>query len=284
MFQYALGRVLALKNNTELAFNIEAYENKSQRLFNKSFNFRTYDLDVFNIAGRIAKKGEIPVVYRMHGRNRLMLLLDAIKRRIFTHKAQEFFFKKFNPALLELGSNAYLDGFFQSYKYFSGFEDVLRKDFTLKNALPEHTQALKEEILNSNTLCVFVRRKDYIGSNYHEVVDKNYYDTGVEYIRKRVGLIDKIYVFSDDIDWCRNNLKFDIKTMFVGNEYAGSKWAHHMILMSCCKYFLVPNSTFSWWAAWLSERSNKLVVLPKKWVADGSANINDVAQEEWIKL
>lgn len=283
MFQYALGRVLAIKNNTELIFNTEGYDDKSKRLFKSNFAHRSYDLGVFNIKGRVAKSHEIPFFYKLYFKGKLMVVIDAVRRRILRHKGHELYFKKFNPQFLEFGNNTYLDGFFQSYKYFLGYENIIKKDFTLKNELPENIRNLKAEILNINSLCVFVRRQDFVGHAYHEVVDREYYDKSVEYLSSKLK-IDKIYVFSDDIEWCKNNLKFDTDTMFVSDEYAGTGWSGHMMLMSCCKYFIIPNSTFAWWGAWLSEREGKLVLFPHKWARDNSVVMDDVVPNEWIKM
>ncbi len=283
MFQYALGRVLSIKNKTELVFNIEAYEDVSERPFKGNFAIRTYDLDVFNIEGRIAKKNEIPFLYRMYFKGSLMLLIDAIRRRIFKHKAQELCIQKFNPKMLGSGPDTYVDGFFQSPKYFIGFEDVIKKDFTLKNPPSFNIQNLANEIGNTNSLCIHVRRGDYVGNKYHEVVDNEYYKKGIEYISSKT-VIEKIHVFSDDIDWCRENLAFKIPAMFVDDGYAGSKGEGHMFLMSQCHYFIIANSSFSWWGAWLSNYENKIVVCPKQWFTDASIDTNDLMPKDWIRM
>jgi hypothetical protein len=284
MFQYALGRVLSIKNNTKLAFNIEAYLDQTSRPFKGNMMAsRNFDLDVFNIVGRIAKKNEIPFLYRMYGKGKIMLILDAVRRRIFKHKAQELYFEKFNPKMLELGPNSYIDGFFQSPKYFAGFEDVIRKDFTLKNPLPEHIQKLSEEIQAINSVCIHVRRGDFVGNKDHEVVTLEYYQKGIDYISKKVP-IEKIYVFSDDIEWCKNNITSSFPAAFVDSEYAGVKGEAHMFLMSKCKHFVIANSSFAWWAVWLSSSKEKIVVAPKHWFTDTSIDTSDLTPEEWIRI
>lgn len=282
MFQYALGRILSIKNRTDLAFNIEAYIDQTPRPFNP-ISVHNFYLDVFNVAGRIAKKNEIPIIYRMYRKGKIMLLIDAVRRRIFRHKAQELSFEKFNPQMLELGPNVYLDGYFQSPKYFIGFEDILRKDFIFKKKFQENIQKLSEEILELDSLCVHVRRGDYVGNKFHEVIGIDYYINGIEYILK-TSKITKIYVFSDDIEWCKNNISFKFPTMFVDNTYAGVKSEGHLFLMSKCKNFIIPNSTFSWWAVWLSENKKKVVIAPKYWFGDKSIDTSDLIPEEWIRI
>jgi superfamily I DNA and/or RNA helicase len=71
--------------------------------------------------------------------------------------------------------------------------------------------------------------------------------------------------------------------MFVDEEYSGKKGEEHLVLMIACKHFIIPNSTFSWWAAWLSRNENKIVVVPKKWF-NNDINTDDLIPAAWIRL
>ncbi len=284
MFQYALGRVLALKHNVPLLFNIEAYLDDTPRIGKgHTMSPRNFQLDVFNTTGRIATKKEIPWLYRMYGKGRLMLIIDALRRRIFRHKAQELYARRFDSRFLSLGPDSYIDGFFQSPKYFALYEDVLRKDFTLRYQPQEHIQKLFDEIQSKESLCVHIRRGDFVNNKAHSVIDASYYDNALEILRKQIA-IDMVYVFSDDIAWCKETLRFPYPTYFVGPEYVGEKDEGNMFLMSGCKNFIIPNSTFSWWAVWLSNNNNKKVVAPKVWSLDPQADMGDLVLDEWITL
>jgi hypothetical protein len=142
---------------------------------------------------------------------------------------------------------------------------------------------LIEVIKKENSLCIHVRRGDYVGNKYHEIVGKEYYNKGIDYISSKIK-IDKIYVFSDDIKWCEENMHFDYPTMFVSDEYAGQKAEGHMALMRACKYFIIPNSSYAWWASWLSESKDKIVVVPKQWFTDEKINSDDLIPEGWIRI
>ncbi len=284
MFQYALGRVLAIKNNTELVFNIEAYNDQILRPFKGgSMAIRSFDLDVFNIYGRIAKKEEIPFIYRMYGKGKLMLIFDAVRRRIFKHKAQELYAQRFNPKMLKLDGESYIDGFFQSPKYWQGYEDIIRKDFTLKNKLSQNILDLALEIKNTDSLCMHVRRGDFVGNKFHEIVGSDYYQKALNILESKT-TIGKIFVFSDDIEWCKDNMKFNYPVFFVDDSYLGVKDEGHLYLMSMCKNFIIPNSTFSWWGSWLSENKNKIVICPKEWNRDTNADMGDLIMDDWIRI
>jgi hypothetical protein len=92
------------------------------------------------------------------------------------------------------------------------------------------------------------------------------------------------FVFSDDMEWCRANLDFIPKATFVGHEHAGPKFGTYLQLMTSCKHFIIPNSTFGWWAAWLSDNSQKVVIVPQEWSQGGGATTNDIIPAGWIKL
>jgi hypothetical protein len=276
MFQYALGRALSLKYKTGLGLDLSFLLDTTPRL---GFTFRNYDLDVFNIKADIVPSHKIPFVNRAF-RGKIGQILDYLRRFIPNKGVEKSF--KYDPDIFDIGEDAYLDGYWQSSKYFEDIEDVIREDFTLKDKLPLKIENLKEIIEKENSLCIHVRRGDYVGNKFHEVVGKDYYDKAIEKMKELTG-IDKIYVFSDDIVWCEENMKFDLPVMFVGNEYAGEKAEGHLILMSSCKNFIIPNSTFAWWGAWLSKNKNKKVIVPEQWF--GLKNVKfDIIPEGWIPL
>ena len=276
MFQYALGRVLSFKNNTKLKLD-PAFFN----LNFKNITKRSYDLDVFSIKAEIVEKSEIPFVFRLP-KSKIVIYLIYLFRKIIKSSGQEKSFN-FDKNILSIGGNTYLDGYWQSPKYFEGFENIISKDFTLKNPPAQNIRNLAEEIANTNSLCIHVRRGDYVGNKNHEIVDNDYYRKGIEYIKNHAQ-IDRIYVFSDDIEWCKNNLKFEFPSIFVGYEYAGIRGEGHMFLMSKCKNFIIVNSSFSWWGAWLSNYEKKIVICPKQWFTNASININDLIPKDWIPL
>ncbi len=265
MFQYALGRVLSIKNKTNLKLDISFFD---LRLSNMTK--RNYYLDVFNIKAEVKNK------------NKILTNIFSLFRKIMGIHGQEKNFN-FDPYILSLGPNTYLEGYWHSPKYFEGYEDVIRKDFTLKNSVAQNIQDLMNEIENQNSLCIHVRRGDYVGNKYYKVVNNEYYKKGIEKISSMTN-IGKIYVFSDDINWCKENLSFGAPTMFVGDEYAGIKGEGHMSLMSCCRYFIIANSSFSWWGAWLSNYPDKIVVCPKQWFSNSAIDTNDLIPESWIRI
>lgn len=285
MFQYALGRMLSIKNKTSLGLDLSLLLDRTPRLSQSKFTFRDYDLSVFNIDAEIVSGKSIPFIHRWYFSGKLMLYFDSFRRKflkIIGYGGYERFFR-FDSKVLSLGPDTYLDGDWQSPKYFNDIKDTLIKDFTLKKELSVFTQNLLLEISSTNSVCVHVRRGDFVGSSFHPVMSLDYYIQALSTLSKMVP-VEKIYVFSDDIAWCRENLVFPITTTFVGDEYRGKKAQGHFMLMQACHHFIIANSSFSWWTAWLGSAPDKVVIAPNKWFGDPSIDTSDLIPENWIRI
>jgi hypothetical protein len=92
------------------------------------------------------------------------------------------------------------------------------------------------------------------------------------------------YVFSDDKEWCNFHFSHMDNVIVVGAEHDGKKFGNKLQLMSLCKYFIIPNSSFGWWAAWLGNYNNKLVISPQKWFNDPGYNTKALLPSSWISL
>jgi len=169
-----------------------------------------------------------------------------------------------------------LFGFFQSYKYFEHCEGKIRDLFQfsdeIKNRINERYK------LPENSCSVHVRRGDYIGNHFHEVCHLEYYNDAIEEMKRRT-TIDKIVVFSDDIEWCRDNLKGEHFLFIEGNSNI-----EDLFLMTQCTHNIIANSSFSWWGAWLNANTDKIVVAPGTWFGDASKTTRDLLPEEWIQI
>ncbi|KKP93348.1 MAG: Glycosyl transferase, family 11, partial [Candidatus Nomurabacteria bacterium GW2011_GWF2_36_126] len=142
MFQYALGRALSVKNNVPLGLDLTFLLDRTPIPNFANFTFRNYDLDVFNIEAVIVSKKDIPFLYRKHNLGIFMRYIDYFRRKLISTPGKEKMNCSFDASILQLGSDAYLEGWWQSYKYFESIEDIIRKDFTFKNKLPLHIENL----------------------------------------------------------------------------------------------------------------------------------------------
>jgi len=184
----------------------------------------------------------------------------------------DFIFRELpNP----VGSNYYLDGYWQSEKYFKESSDLIREDFKPSEELLN--KLLLTPFIDTNTISLHVRRTDYITSNgYHPVQSIEYYQKAIE----TIGGYDYIFVFSDDIQWCKDNLIFENIVFIEGNTNI-----EDLYLMSLCKNNIIANSSFSWWGAWLNNNPDKKVIAPKRWFGDSAKlNESDIIPDNWIRI
>jgi len=176
-----------------------------------------------------------------------------------------------------------LDGDWQSYKYFENYVNTIRKDFTLKDPLPENISALGKTISSERSVCMHVRRGDYVGNPFYAQLGKEYYENALHNIQEKVA-IDRVYIFSDNPTWCRENLHFSMPVEYVGKEYVGEQDTGHFWLMQQCHHFIIANSSFSWWAAWLKSGDDKIVVAPRNWFANPDMSTEDLIPPDWIQV
>ena len=242
LFQYAFGRYLAHKHNTELKLDI-----RQCAVQEKNSHHAYYRLDEFNILENFATDEEITN-------------LKVVKE----NPANEgFFVSEFADA----PDNVLVHGFWQNEKYFAEIRDILLKELTLKNPLGKNSATWKEKILSANcAVSLHIRHGDYLTSlirngEYGKQISLDYCSDCLAELRKDC-LHITVFVFSDDIEWCKENLKFGVPTEFVEGCETD---AEELYLMSICKHNIIYNSTFSWWGAWLNQNPDKKVFVPNSW-------------------
>jgi hypothetical protein len=164
-------------------------------------------------------------------------------------------------------NNLMLDGYWQSYKYFDKYRDELKELFS-----PRDEDLLKIKQYDfKNSLSIHLRRGDYLNHpTIHLNLPISYYEEAFGIIKNFE--IENIYIFSDDIKWCKNHLTFikGNKTFVEEEDYI------ELYIMWNCNYHIIANSSFSWWGAYLSN--SKKVICPKRWFeVDGPKyNIDDI--------
>lgn len=156
-------------------------------------------------------------------------------------------------------------GDFESKEYFDFIREELIKGFTPKHLPLEKNKKLYEIINESNSVCVSIRRGDFVNDSEiakkHLVCTEKYYYDAIKLIQEKVEN-PKFIIFSDDVEWCKNNMNFPEGTVYETKD--NPVW-EKLRLMYSCKHFIISNSTFSWWTQYLSRNNNKVVVAPSRW-------------------
>jgi Glycosyl transferase family 11 len=261
MFCYASGRAVAERLHTNLVLNpytINLPLWQKYRPKNKGATVRDEGaLKNFNIDAKYIGKLDSYLSY----------LIPVYRERCF----------QYDNNIDCILDNTRLSGYFQSEKYFKDIEDIIRKEFTLKDPL-YHT-------IHYCDISIHIRRGDYVNNTesfkVHGVLPLEYYYKAIDIIAKKIGT-PVFYIFSDDAQWVRDNLEIPYDHCFLNH----GKDCHDMMLMSYCQHHIIANSSFSWWGAWLCQNKDKIVIAPKQWFADKSMNDNtrDLIPKGWMRI
>lgn len=272
MFQYALGRHFALKHQTQLKLDISYFSTQKKR---------NYELSVFNIEGAFASPEEIKTFSGRnpnHKETLFSLLFNHPKTYV---RKREI---KFYPHILSLPDNVYLDGYWQSEKYFKDIADIVRQEFTVKTPPSEKNRELEQRIAAAESVSIHFRRGDYVTEptthDYHGICGLEYYTQCIKLLAKKVSNL-YLFVFSDDMEWVRCNFKSSFPITYI--DHNAGKAFEDLRLMTQCKHHIIANSSFSWWGAWLNPRHDKIVLAPQKWFKNPFCN-RDIIPSHWIRL
>ena len=178
----------------------------------------------------------------------------------YVHHEQGFHFQEINYK-----KDLKLHGYFQSEKYFSKDKKKIKTLFNIDKKTKELIKEKYSDILNLKTCSIHIRRTDYTWlSNFHTVLDMEYFNKSMSYFDKDTTFL----IFSDDINWCKNNFLGDNFIFIEGNLDYVDLW-----LMSLCKNNIIAKSSFAWWGAYLNSNKNKKVICPKNWFGDYNSHL-----------
>ena len=285
MFQYALGRHLSIIYKRPLKLDLGFYSSAAAK---KRWAPRSFCLDHFSIQAQIAKDRDIEPFEKFLKLNLLSKILRHASglgkyyKRSFIFEPPKNYFT-FDPLLLTwpLKPVVYLDGFWQTEKYFSGIEEIIRNDFNFKDAPDAINQKMIEEISSVDSVCLHVRHGDNATkvAAKHGVLPMQYYREAVSGLIKIVKN-PQFYIFSDDPKWAQENLQLNFPVFFV-NHNGDEKNYEDLRLMSHCKHHIIGNSTFSWWAAWLGKKPGQQVYAPKRYHMRDNIPTTDLYPQTW---
>jgi hypothetical protein len=271
LFQYAFVRNLAIINKAVLKLDTGTHYDYEEWNCN-----RTYLLGNFNIQATPATQAELNLANNVRIWQRYGLVPKWIH-------IQETSFGTFREDLLRsYKKNILLNGYWQNEHYFRPISSLLKNELVLKKTFSDSYLANMRE---KNSVAIHIRRGDYISDTdyskrYADLFLSGYYKRAIEFMMQQ--LVNPVfYVFSDDIEWCKENLIFpDIRIIYIENTEDS---VHDFSLMTSCKHQIIANSTFSWWAAWLNGYEKKIVICPCKWFLNDWDD-SHYALTGWVKL
>lgn len=273
LFQYAAARCLAHKLGVELFLDTSWFSLKIKRATPRKFEL--YNYLIYGKLPSLILEKEL-LLYN----NRILKYLPFPRR--LTRVNEKYY--HYDPAFLDLGNNTYLNGYWQSNKYFEDCRLMLIKELTPKQSILKVNEEIQNSIVsNPASVAVHIRRTDYLTNQLYNVCSLEYYqkaaDKILEYIKSPT-----FYVFSDDPEYVIKNVKFNSPTVYVIQEKDTHSSCEDLRLMSLCSNQIIANSSFSWWGAWLNQNPEKLVIAPSQWFSDKTINTNDFYPPKWIKI
>jgi hypothetical protein len=282
MFQYAAARQLSHCIGAELRYDTSFIGRTAQG------TARNFELPHFSCVGRPLSTFESLRFGSQYRAPLAQRLVARVVRGMRPHSFYEEPSISFDPSFQSLGNDTVIVGRFQSYLYFQRIADLLRKEFRNSQPLSSKCRSLCEEARVSRSVGLHVRRTDYVNNEvYRNVIQSlplDYYDRALAHIWDVVGRDTHLYIVSDDISWCRQQSVFRHAHRFV--DLSNSAYSHleEFEVLRSCRHFVISNSTFAWWAAWLSDSQNKEVVGPREWSHNKQFDSPDRFPPGWTRL
>ena len=284
MFQFATGYCLSKRNNTNIVFDTRLMEDYKINPPPRNPP-RNFDLDIFGIKEKTATTIDLLKVLQLPNNYKIRKLISSIFNffNVFVFVEKN---RLLDRRIIKCKKkNLYLDGHWQVEDYFKDYRAELLEIFnfnSLKNV--ETNLNFVKKISPLNSICINVRRTDFINNPEHNVVDIEYYKRAINKFKELKGNDLEIFIFSDDLDWCKKKFSFFKKTNYIEHSHAGNKFYNYLYLMSNFTNFIIPNSSFAWWAAWLSQKPNKTIIAPRKWSGLVPENMYEIVPKNWIKM
>ena len=271
MFQYSFYRSLQSKG-------INVYADLSE--FEAYPLHNGYELErIFNLTVRTPSQ----FILNLFRPNQTKWVFRKLKRVLNlkkTYRVEEKEFS-FDPSFLS-DTNKYYFGYWQNEGYFHNIAEQIKHDFIFPKIADIENETILQKITNTQSVSIHVRRGDYLKDPLlGNICNLDYYEEAIFNINSKIKNA-QFFVFSDDMAWCRQNLKLENVTYIDLNK--GERSYIDMQLMSNCKHNIIANSSFSWWGAWLNNNPNKVIIAPGKWVNNLTVYDTDICPKNWIKL
>lgn len=271
MFQYAYARSLQ-ESGVEVKLDVSAFDNYSLHT--------GFELDKYQITLPIATKTDVAKFSKNNYLEKITKKLCLNRRFVKEHSLL------FNKKLVAPKDSKYIEGYFQNEKYFSHIREDLIREFKIKDDLSSYAQDIKSNISSvKKSVSLHVRRGDFINNKktnkIHGSCNLGYYDKALSKLSEENDNF-QCFVFSDDIEWVRNNIKGD-DFLYVNQGKRSPQ--EDIYLMSLCSSNIIANSSYSWWGAWLNQNSG-LTFAPSCWFLDKRLNkkARDIVPKQWLKI
>ena len=270
LFQYAAGLALAQRHRTECILDVSAFD---------VYLLHKFSLYHFDLKVRTATRLEIT---KLRSRIEQPKVTFPWKKKYLHFREAQF---HYDSRFEHLPDDCYLDGYWQSERYFAPVTNLLTERLKPLTALSSEDLSILGKISEQPSASVHVRRADYVSdsttNSVHGTCTEDYYRKAFEYMHDEKG-VRSFFVFSDDPTWVRENVKGPGRFEYVVHNDASRNFAD-LWIMSRCSHNIIANSTFSWWAAWLNRNPSKAVIAPRHWFRPRTSfDCDDLIPPSWF--
>jgi hypothetical protein len=285
--QYATALSLAYKYNGRIKLELSFFDIE-EHASDFGLKYLNFNYDVSN-QREISKL----VAFKQGRANSLEKLVYGIKNQYFKKIKKTFiedgFGYKPSRSILDAKPPVFIDGWCQKEAYFHSIRNQLKIIYKPKRELSGSAKKYLKTIKSTNSVSIHIRRGDYLKNNTFKTLSLSYYKKGIEIIKQNV-VQPEFYLFSDDLEWVKQKFSWLSNSTIVEiieDEGKGNPvFIEDFTLMKYCKFNIIANSSFSWWASYLNENHSNLVLSPKIWFDDvqyqQSWSNNLVNQDNWI--
>ena len=295
MFMYASTFAIAKKLNRSLYIDDET-------AFLARKNISKYALNNFNLSTQTAvKKDKFIGIFGYIKRKILKKINPFLRKKVFYiepknfDKITNFDEKIFN---IKLAHKTYLEGYFETEKYFKDLKEVILNEFSFIDAMTFKKNRFYNELIKKNSVSICLRQNRFIEGknpkNYDLInLSTQFRDEQIKYINKSIDYIKKkvdhptFYLWSNDLDNIdMSQFKSDITKIYHNNDQKNiDKRALDLFLISQCKHHITIPSSFNWWGAWLSSSKNGIICRPDdNFFSNFQINNKDFWPYSWIKI
>jgi hypothetical protein len=268
MFQYATAYALARRHDGRLSVDLSQYHGLNSYQQFELWRFSELGLSPIQLPLAMVRRG----LYRLG-------LSSHIKPSFGMDGLG------YDERVINLPDGSNIMGWFQSERYFLDASGDIKAKFDLDPFLPQGGREAMERLRQVGAVAaVHVRRGDYVGSSLFDIPMVAYYRTAMDTLSHRRNCL--FLLFSDDSEWCKAQPLFQSEHIkfFVDLKLPCSVALNEMAMMSICECQIIANSTFSWWAAWLNKHSNKIIIMPKQWLSQLSADVCGLSVPGWVQI
>jgi len=266
LFQYALGRALALRTDSQLQLDLSFYGKRRHR---------TFELDKLPI------EAEFTLPTRaLRAKQRCESFLQKAFRSTKSYQEPHH---HYDPHFESVQLPVTIAGYFQSERYFRTHSETIRTELTVPQPEDAESLDIARQMSQCTPTALHIRRGDYITSpsarQVYASCPIDYYTHAMESIPGN----DPVFVFSDDTPWAKQNLPAVKQLVFAGENSPRTALAD-LWLMTQAHHHIIANSSLSWWGAWLAGAQKGTTYAPRQWFVDPTLQDHDLVPNHWVRI